>query len=127
MKKLHLIFNHKLSKEQEEDARIKYGINEVVYLPEALQKVWVQVPSELATLQVYLSPLKEYILGLSKNDYALVQGDFGATYILVNYVKEQGLKAIYATTKRDVVEKKEGDKNIKISVFTHVQYREYGE
>ena len=39
--------------------------------------------------------------------------------------KSLGAKPIYATTSRDVVEVREGDKVIKKSIFKHERFREY--
>ena len=35
----------------------------------------------------------------------LVQGDFGATHKVVNYLKAKGIKSVYSTTKRQAEEK----------------------
>ena len=127
MRKLYLIFNHKLTDEQWEDAKNTYGIEEVVPLPKMLREIWSHVPADISALSEYLSLFKAYISQMTEEDHVLVQGDFGATYIMVNWIRKQGAKAIYATTIRDVIEKVEEGKNIKISVFKHVRYREYGE
>jgi len=126
MKKLFLFFSHKLTIAQEEDARKCLGVERFVSLPTELQDLWSNVPSELESVDDYLIPLKEYCIAEVKtDDVVLVQGDFGATCHLVQHVQSLGAKAVYATTKRDVVEVESGDKIIKKSVFEHVRFREY--
>jgi len=126
MKKLFLLFSHTLTTEQIADAKETFKIEEFVELPLELQKLWSNVPSELDDVSLYLEPLKHYLKEQSSaEDMVLIQGDFGATYYMVNAVKSLGLKAVHATTKRDVVEKTIDDKVVKTSVFKHVRFRVY--
>lgn len=124
--KLHLLFNHTLTAEQLSDAKASFLCEKFVSLPQELQELWGSVPPDIKSLKEYLNPIKEYLRAtVKKDDFVLVQGDFGATCIMVNFVKELGAKPVYATTSRDVVEAKEGDKVIKKSIFRHKQFREY--
>ena len=126
MKKLFLLFSHTLTPIQEADAKATFGVEEFVELPSELQRLWSNVPSELDNVSDYLEPLKAYLQSESNlDDVVLIQGDFGATYQMVNFVKELGLKAVHATTKRNVVEKSVDDKIVKTSVFEHVRFRVY--
>jgi len=125
--KLYLIFSHTLTAEQEQDAIERFGIEEIVQLPEALLALWSHIPAENRTVKPYIKEILMHLGTLTKNDYVLVQGDFGATYIVVDFVKEKGATAIYATTQRNVIEKKEDNQSIKTSIFKHVRYRVYGE
>lgn len=124
--KLHLLFNHTLTQEQSSDAKTSLLCDVIVSLPQELQGLWSSVPPDLKSLKKYLKPIKEYMdANVKKDDFVLVQGDFGATYMMVDFVKSLGAKPIYATTSRDVVEVEEGDKIIKKSIFRHKQFREY--
>lgn len=124
--KLHLLFNHTLTQEQLSDAKASILCEEFVTLPRELQELWSNVPSALESLEEYLKPIKEYArANVQKDDFVLVQGDFGATYIMVNFLKSLGAKPIYATTSRDVLEIREGDKVVKKSIFKHERFREY--
>ena len=126
MKKLILLFSHKLTPVQEEDACNSLGVSSFVTVPHELQDLWSNIPSELESLEHYLEPLALYLKAeLQKDDLVLIQGDFGATFSMVSFVQSLNVKAVYATTKRDVIEVKEGDKIIKRSVFEHVRFRVY--
>ena len=126
MKKLFLFFSHTLTIAQEQDAKALFGIEEFVVLSDELQTLWSNVPSDLADVSGYLEPLKNYLkLEFSSDDVVLVQGDFGATYHIVNFVNSLGLKAVHATTKRNVVEKVIDNKIVKTSLFEHVRFRVY--
>jgi len=124
--KFFTIFNHTLTPEQISDAKVSFGVNEFVSLPKDLQNLWSNIPPELEKLDEYLKPLKAYVqTHISKDDIVLIQGDFGATCKLVSFVKALGTKAVYATTKREVIETYHDKKVVKQSVFKHVRFREY--
>jgi len=125
-KKLYLLFSHTLTEEQVTDAQERFGIDEIVPLPKALLELWAHVPAESEKVKPYLKEIFNYLDHVTEDDYVLVQGDFGATYLAVNYVKGKGATPIYATTQRNVVEKQEGNKSIKTSIFKHIRYRVYG-
>ena len=126
MKRMFLLFSHKLTASQEADAKKNLRVEEFVYLDEELQKVWSNVPPNLSDLKEYLKPIVEFLKSsLRSGDVVLVQGDFGATCYMARVVKELGGVAVYATTKRDVVEIKVGDKIEKKSIFEHVMFRRY--
>ena len=126
MKKMFLLFSHKLTKLQEEDARGSLDIEEFVSLPSDLQVLWSNIPPEIENLDSYLNPIKNFIKdNAQKDDIVLIQGDFGGCYEMVNFTKSLGLKAVHSTTKRDVVEKIVDDKVVKTSTFEHVIFRLY--
>jgi D-arabinose 1-dehydrogenase-like Zn-dependent alcohol dehydrogenase len=126
MKKLFLLFSHRLTQTQEEEARSSFFIEDVVYLPEKLQYLWSEIPADLDSLSDYLTPLKNYLKNYAKkNDIVLIQGDFGATHHMVNFTKEKGLIAIYATTKREVKEHVKENKLVKESIFDFERFRVY--
>jgi len=125
-KRMFLLFSHSLTELQKKDAKESLGVGEFIELPLELQKVWSNIPPELANLNNYLEPIFNYLKEhMKENDYALVQGDFGATCKVAKLTKELNAKAIYATTNRKVVEKKDGNRVYKKSIFEHVRFREY--
>ena len=58
-------------------------------------------------------------------DVALIQGDFGAVYQMINFSKSIGLTTVYSTTNRLTEETYENGRTIKKSIFEHVMFREY--
>ena len=126
MKKMFLLFSHTLTSAQSKDAEKNFDINECVVLPKRLQELWSNIPPELESIEAYLEPLKNYLLSNASNgDAILIQGDFGGGYHMVNFAKEHNFLALYATTKRDVQERAEGNVIVKKSVFKHIRFREY--
>ncbi|NLY86661.1 MAG: hypothetical protein GX077_09960 [Tissierellia bacterium] len=127
MKKMVLIFSHVLTEKQIEDAEINLGVDEFIYLPKDLQEKWSSIPPQEKDISGITKEIKNWLEEVAtKGDYVLVQGDYGATYDLVNFCRAKGLKAVYSTTSRRAKEIKGQDGKIEITrVFEHVIFREY--
>lgn len=124
---LFLLFNHRLTKVQADDARASLGVSRIVEPPEAIQSLWSQVPPDIDDLFPYLSPIFAWLEAQAgSGDYVLIQGEFGATYLAVGKASELGLVPVYSTTSRQAVEEHLPDGRVEIShVFSHVRYRRY--
>lgn len=126
MKKMFLLFSHTITEAQEQDAKSSFGVEEFVGLPAKLQKLWSNVPADLDNVVEYLQPIRDFLIdNMEEDDVVLVQGDFGATCSMASFVKSLGGVAVYATTKRDVIEKEVAGKIVKTSVFEHVRFRRF--
>jgi uncharacterized protein MJ1673 len=123
MKTLFILMNHVLTPEQEEDARKNLNITKFVNIADLN---WGNIdPSEksiIKTVKIYKDMLKSQA---KAGDMLLVQGDFGATYNMINFAKKMGLNAIYATTKRIVSEYIEDGIVVTKREFKHARFREY--
>jgi hypothetical protein len=125
-KRMFLIFSHRLTDMQKHQAETELGIEEFVYLPENLSQKWSNVPPDIETLDEYLHDLLAWLDGnSSEGDYVLVQGDYGATFMVVTYCLKRKLIPVYATTRRVVRERNEGGKVITVREFEHVDFRRY--
>ena len=122
--KMYLLFSHKLTDAQIEDAK-KLGVDEFVYLPEDLQKKFSNVPPELENIKEYARDFEEFLKDANVNDYILIQGDFGLTCHMVQYAKKKKLVPVYATTKRVSKDLRKDGKIIKVSEFKHIKFRKY--
>ncbi|SET13015.1 CRISPR-associated protein Csx20 [Anaerobranca gottschalkii] len=123
-----VITSHRLNDEQILELQSRYKVEEIIYLPEDLQNIWSNIePSG----EFPIDNLKKIVSWISKekreNVFVIVQGEFGATFLIVDYCLKNGYKALYATSKRQVKEEvKEGETHT-IRVFKHVNFREYKE
>jgi len=125
-KKMFLLFSHKLTDEQIKDAKENLGVDEFVYLPSSLQKKFSNVPPELEDIKEYSKIFIDFLKdNAKKEDYVLIQGDFGVVFNVVEFCKESNLKAIYSTTKRVAKEQIIDGKVVKISEFKHIKFRNY--
>ncbi len=129
MPKLFLLFSHYITDEQFEDAKKTLNITEFISLPKDLQERFSNVPADLETIDDYLQPILDWIDEhcTSSDDYILIQGDFGATYFLVDYCKKRNYAIpMYATTERKSIEEVQEDGSIKTQrIFKHKRFRMY--
>jgi len=124
--KLILLFSHKLTDLQKIDAKESLDINDFIYLPSNLQNIWSQIPANIYNISPYLNQIKEYVqANTNQGDYILIQGDFGATYEMVQYAKEINLIPIYSTNSRESIEEEIDGKVVKKSIFIHNIFRRY--
>ncbi len=124
-----MIFNHRITSLQGQDASQSLGVDRITDLPPDLKSMWQQIPPDLTGIGNYLKPIKEWLKGhTAKGDYVLIQGDFGACFMMVNFALEQGLIPVYSTTEREAVEEHGDDGSIKLTHrFKHRIFRRYGE
>lgn len=129
MKKMFLLFSHTLSESQKVQAKEELSVKEFIPLPSNLQKLWSQIDPDLDTLKGLIEPIEVFLKEkVDSGDYALIQGDFGAVYMMVNFTKKLGVIPMYATTKRYASEFVNADGNtIKKSKFEHRRFRKYGD
>jgi hypothetical protein len=125
---LFLIFNHDITPLQESDAYNSLGVQQIINMPPDLKELWRQIPPDLTEISNYLEPIKDWLAGHArKNDYVLIQGDFGACFIMVNVAFETGLIPVYSTTEREAVEEQQSDGAVKlVHKFKHQSFRKYG-
>lgn len=127
MSKLFLLFSHTLNDEQAADARKTLGVTECVALPPDLQAIWSDVPPDVEYIADHLQPVLHWLMQRAQpGDFLLIQGDFGAVYLVVKWALQRRLIPVYATTRREVVETTLPDGSIqKQSRFQHVRFRRY--
>jgi hypothetical protein len=128
MPSLFLLFNHTLTAQQEADAHRSIGVAEVIAPPPDISRLWAEIPPEADSLKEYLLPVMAWLTQTARpGDYVLVQGEFGATWLVVNEAMAIGLVPIYATTRRVATERMLPTGQIEIQhVFQHVRFRRYG-
>ncbi len=123
---MFLLFSHKLTPLQIKDAEDFLQVEEFIYLPKELQNSWSQIPPDKDDISSFIKPIKGFLSQNAKSgDFVLIQGDFGATYEMVNFCKKQNFIPIYSTNKRVAKEITKDNKIVKISEFLHSMYRKY--
>lgn len=122
-----VIFNHALTEEQRRDLKESWGVSTISSTPQEVKNLWGNIPPEADTEEVkeISSKIVEEISKiLSPGDCAVVQGEPTVWYYTIQGLKELGIKPLVATTKREAIEIKEGEKIIKKAVFKHIRFRE---
>ncbi|MDA8308853.1 MAG: CRISPR-associated protein Csx20 [Deltaproteobacteria bacterium] len=126
---LFLIFNHRFTREQEADAAATLGVKRIIEPPADLQDLWGDIPPDLPAIEDYLGPLRQWLVSLAApGDYVLIQGDFGACFLMASFAFTHGLTPVYSTTRREAVEQVEPDGAVRLThLFRHRTFRRYGE
>jgi len=123
---LYLVFSHELSETQKREIYEQLGIKDIFCLPDNLKAIWSQIPADIPGVSEYIKPVKEWLeKNIHEGDYILIQGDFGATYLMVKWAFSKNCRPIYATTERKVTETHVGEKIYVNRVFEHVRFRFY--
>ena len=118
--------SHDMSDIQKNDAYENLKVTKIIEAPPNIKKIWgnIEPISDLNTVKLdeIVSWIKE---NSNKQDYVLVQGEFGATFYIVDYCFKNNLIPVYATSIRRVEETRQGEKVITNRVFVHEGYRRY--
>lgn len=126
MKKFIVLMSHDMSDIQKNDAHENLKVTKIIEAPPNIKKIWgnIEPISDLNTVKLdeIVSWIKE---NSNKQDYVLVQGEFGATFYIVDYCFKNNLIPVYATSIRRVEETRQGEKVITNRVFVHEGYRRY--
>lgn len=126
MKDFLVIMSHEISEKQKEDAYSSLKVNKITICPEYIKNIWQSIKPidqlPIDDINNVISWIKKFS---KKDDYILIQGEFGATYYVVSYCLQNSLIPVYATSKRSVIEEIDGDKVITHRIFEHVCFRRY--
>ena len=123
MKTMYILMSHNITAQQKEDAKRTLDVQHFTVLP---TDKWSQIPAETESVETSLLQLKRQLMIQARwGDLLLVQGDYGATYNMVQFAKENGLVPVYATSVRKAYEVVKGDKITTVREFRHVRFREY--
>lgn len=123
-----LCFSHILTSRQEKEAHRVLGVEKFIPLPLELQQLWQAIPPLLDRITDYLIPIRSWLGSgvANQGDYILIQGDPGATFLLVTWAFDLGFIPLYSTTDRQVHEEVDGDGRVLIQrSFFHETYRYY--
>lgn len=120
---MYVLMSHTITEQQMNDAQSTLDVEKIVTLP---TDIWSQIPAETESVESSLLPLKAQLATYAKKgDVLLVQGDYGATFNMVQFAKEIGLVPVYATSERKAYEVVEGEKITTVREFRHVRFRKY--
>lgn len=126
MKNLIVLMSHNMTENQKEDAYKTLKVKDILESNQDIKNIWSNIEPksslDLSRLDLVIDWIKK---NSRKGDYILVQGEFGATFYIVDYCFKSNLIPIYATSKRQVIEESQGDKIITNRTFKHEGFRKY--
>jgi len=124
--KLLAVISHTLMEAQIKEANNRLNVDSIVLMPDEIKNIWSNISpfGPLPTGQID-NVIKWIEKESEKGDYVLIQGDFGATYYVVDYCIKNSRVPIYSTTKREIEEYiKDGQVETK-RIFEHINFRKY--
>jgi len=127
MRRAFLLFSHHLTPAQEKELADKWDASLLRPMPEALKKLWGNVPPETPSVREWVQPVLAWVESEAvPGDVILVQGDYGATFLAVSWALSKGLMPVYATTERLLEEAVQPDGSVvQKRIFRHVRFRRY--
>ena len=126
--KMLAIISHVMMEQQIEEAKQFLEVDSIIKLPSEIRDIWSNInPHGLLPIESLNKVIEWIELNSNNGDYVLVQGDFGATYYVVNYCFKNYRIPIYATTKREANEKVKDDVVVIERTFKHINFRKYVE
>lgn len=125
MPKTYCLLNHSLTQNQLAELKERFESEEIIYPSDELSKKWSQVPATPDLDIDLISNVTDWLSSANQNDILIVQGEFGSTFMLVDYALKKNLVPIYAVTTRISKEVRVGEQVQKVNVFEHVCFRKY--
>lgn len=125
MSKVYCLLNHELTNNQILELKEKYDASNIIYPPKEVSVSWSQIPAietlDMTTIKQVVSWLK----GVCADDLFIIQGEFGSTFMLVDYALRRHMVPLHAVTKRIETEEVEGETVKRHYEFKHVCFRKY--
>lgn len=126
MKKLIVLMSHDMTNLQRKDAYNTFDIETIVEAETNIKEIWGNINPISSLDLTRLDIIINWITEISqKGDYILVQGEFGATFYMVDFCFKNDLIPVYAISKRHVVEDRDGEIITTNRIFSHEIFREY--
>lgn len=125
MRTAFCLLNHPLTAKQIEELRGKFGVVQIKYPTQELSAQWSQVSATENTDMELIAFVTEWLQSARKNDILIIQGEFGTTFMLVDWALKQGLVPLHAVTRRIAKEQQNGETVHRQYVFEHICFRKY--
>ena len=87
--------------------------------------MWSQIPAVEEIDMNVINAVINWLSSANQNDVLIVQGEFGSTFMVVDYALKKNLIPVHAVTKRIAQETREGEIVKRQYVFEHVCFRRY--
>lgn len=125
MSKVFCLLNHELTQNQLIELREKFMAETIVYPTEELSRKWSQIPAVPELDMELINDVIKWLSSAQNNDVLIVQGEFGSTFMVVDYALKNGLIPVHAVTKRVATEQRNGEVVSRQYIFEHVCFRKY--
>jgi len=127
MKNAFIILNHSLTRLQEEELRSKFGVERIVEMPQDLKRVWSDFSAWTNLTDSRVSDIVEWLDDQARTaDLVVVQGEWGATFYVVDFCFYKDLIPLYASSERLYEQENlSGQRVRRTHIFKHVKFKKY--
>jgi hypothetical protein len=125
MPDIYCLLNHPLTPRQEAELQNSFGAGQINYPPPGIKELWSKIPTARELTRVHLEPFTSWLKEAAPGDAVVLQGEFNATFTLVDFTLRKGLIPVCAVTECVSQEKREGEIGQKSSIFEHICFRRY--
>jgi len=123
--KAYCLLNHQLTENQKKELLEKYDCNEIIYPTEELSATWSQIPAIQKIDRSIINAVISWLDAAEEGDVLIIQGEFGSTFMLVDFALKHNLIPLHAVTKRVASEQRNGEVVQRQYIFEHVCFRPY--
>lgn len=93
--KVFVVMSHDLLPEQMTELKNRLNCHEIIYLPEPLKDIWADIPPSGSWNDKWLNDIISWLKSnMKREDIAIVQGEYGATVYLVNWLQKMDMTYI---------------------------------
>lgn len=125
MPKAFCLLNHVLTENQTTDLKEIWHCEKIMYPPEHISAFWAQIPEADITGDLLRSVTEWLESETVKGDIVVIQGEFGATFAMVDWCMKRGLVPVHSVTQRVSEEKRDGETVYRSYIFKHIRFRKY--
>jgi len=119
------LLNHELTPRQTEELQTSFNAGRIYYPPPHIVSLWSGIPTDRELTKSCFEPVCAWLGEAGAGDIVVLQGEFNATFSMVDFALRKGLVPVCAVTKRVSQEVREGEQVTKRYIFEHICFRRY--
>jgi len=123
--KSYILLNHTLTTNQTQELKEKFGVSDIILPPQEISDLWQQIPTDAEINKKLLNPILNWLLTTKHGDILVIQGEFGASFAIIDWALSRGLTVLHSVTERMATESRSGEVVQRSYVFEHVRFREF--
>ena len=127
MRKAFIILNHLLTKTQESELRSEFEVERIIEMPEVFKEIWGGISAQNDLFNSGVRDIIEWLkIDSQPSDVVVVQGEWGASFLIVDFCFCNKLIPLYASSERLYEQKDLKDGRVKRThIFKHVRFKRY--
>jgi len=116
------LLNHEITPKQIDELNSRFGVKHIIHPPDCISALWGDIPTDT---ELFIEPFINWLNAAQRGDLVILQGEFGATFRLVDFALKKELVPLYSVTKRIAKETRDGEKVYRSYIFEHICFRQY--